>query len=292
MIEFENIVQDIKLLKTPFCGSWAGVVLVKGEQNILIDSGANSETVDDCIVPALKAEGLTPDDLDIILCTHSHGDHVGGHNRLRQISKAKIAAFGEYVDKIRDPLKYNKLIRAPFPEYSPPPSASLKGVEPDILLKENDIVAGRLRMIHTPGHDTDCVTWFDEKTKTAISGDSLQANGTELQGTGLYIDVEMYRSSVQKLLDTGVENVIAGHDYLPLGSVALGKDKAQWYLESCLNLIDSYQILIDEFRRRGETRLPDIAVDLIKHIGGRIPQFLFLPLFTVSAHCRAADEKR
>lgn len=291
MIQFSNVTQDIKLLKTPFCGSWAGVTLVKGEQNVLIDSGANSETVDECIVPALKAEGLEPDDLDLIVCTHSHGDHVGGHYRLHQISKAKIAAFADYADKIRDPLKYNKLIRAPFPKYSPPPSSSLKGVEPDVFLKDGDIVGGRLRMVHTPGHDTDCVTWYDEITKTAITGDSLQANGTELQGTGLYIDVEMYRNSVKRLLDMDIENVIAGHDYLPVGSVALGKEKARWYLESCLTLIDTYQILVDEFLRRGIKDLPEVALQLIKHVGGRIPQFIFLPMFTTRAHIASSKVK-
>lgn len=287
MLMFEEIVPGIKLLKTPFCGSWSGVILIKGDENVLIDSGASAEVVENTIVPALKAEGLTPNDIDILLNTHSHGDHIGGHFRFRELSKStKIATFGKYEHKVRDPLKYNKLIRAPFPEYSPPPSASLRGVEPDLLLDEGELVAGRLRFISTPGHDDDCVCWLDEKTQTLMSGDSLQANGTTLQGIGFYQDLGAYRNSLNLLLKTDVDNIIAGHDYLPCGGIALGREKSRWYIETCLYLTETYHILIRDFMNRGIVELPELAVQLIKHIGGQVPAYLFLPLFTVSSHLK------
>ncbi len=289
MLLFKEIVPEIKLLKTPFCGSWSGVVLIKGTENILIDSGASNEVVDEVLVPALKAEGLEPNDISILLNSHSHGDHVGGHYRFREISLAKIVAFAPSLDKMRDPLKYNKLIRAPFPEYSPPPSSSLKGIEPDVLINDGDLVAGRLRLIHTPGHDDDCVCWYDEKTKTLITGDSLQANGTELQGVGFYQDLDGYKKAIEKLLKLDVENLVSGHDYLPCGSIAIGKEKARWYLETCLTLTDTYDILIKSFKERGITELPDLARELIKHIGGQMPAFLFLPLFTVREHLKKGN---
>ena len=286
MLFFEEIVEGIKLLKTPFCGSWSGVVLIEGEKNILIDSGASTEIVDEVLVPALQKEGLSPNNIDILLNSHTHGDHIGGHYRFKEISSAEIVAFESSLDKMRDPLKYNKLIRAPFPEYSPPPSSSLKGVEPDSLVKEGDLVAGRLRLIHTPGHDDDCVCWYDEKTKTLITGDSLQANGTELQGVGFYQDLCGYRNAIKKLLQLDVENLISGHYYIPCGAVAIGKEKARWYLETCLTLTKTYDILISEFKKQGIVELPDLARDLIKHVGGQMPAFLFLPLFTVREHLK------
>ncbi len=287
MAAFEEIVSGIKLLKTPFCGSWSGVVLIKGEENILIDSGATREVVDECVVPALKAEGLLPNDISYLLCSHSHGDHVGGHKRFQEISSAKIAALSDAVDKLRDPLKYNKLIRAPFPEYSPPPSASLQGIEPDFTVDESDLIAGRLRLIRTPGHDTDCVCWFDEKTGTLMSGDSLQANGTTLQGVGFYTDLNIYRNSLRRLQELAPTNIIAGHDYLPCGEVSIGSEESKWYLDTCYSLTETYHILIKDFKAQGITEIPDLARMLIRHIGGRMPSFIFLPMFTVSAHLKA-----
>ncbi len=287
MLKFEEIVPGIKLLKTPFCGSWSGVILIRADENVLIDSGASREIVDECIVPALKDEGLNVDDISLLLNTHSHGDHVGGHCRFKEISNAKIGALSSSFDKIRDPLKYNKLIRAPFPKYSPPPSASLRGVEPDFGIEDGALIGGRLRLICTPGHDSDCVCWFDEKTRTLISGDSLQANGTLLQGVGFYQDLEVYRNSIRRLQELAPENIIAGHDYLPCGEFALGKENARWYIDTCYYLTETYHALIRDFKSRGIVELPELAIELIRHMGGHMPAFIFLPMFTVNAHLRA-----
>ncbi len=290
MLLFKEVVPDIKLLKTPFCGLWSGIILIKGKENILIDSGANAETVDTCLLPALRAEGLEPDNIDWLLNTHCHGDHIGGHARLKELSKAKIAAWRGSRDKMRDPLKYNKLIRARFPEYSAPPSTGLQGIEPDILLDDDAVIGGRLRLIHTPGHDDDCVCWLDETTKTLISGDSLQGNGTSLQGIGFYQDLTAYRNSIQKLQAMDIGNIVTGHPYEPCGAHAVGKEKSVAYLEQCLYLTRKYDILISEIREQGTTDPADIAARLIKRIGGNIPEYLFLALYTVCEHLKQESD--
>lgn len=286
MLLFETIEPGIKLLKTPFGGAWSGVILLTGDENILIDSGADAETVENCLIPALKAEGLEPGDIAWLLNTHCHGDHIGGHYRFRELSGAKIATWRGALNKLRDPLKYNKLIRARFPEFSPPPSPGLRGVEPDILLDDGAIAANRLRLIHTPGHDDDCVCWLDEASKTLISGDSLQLNGTQTQGIGFYQDLTGYRNSLRRLMNMDIENIVAGHDYLPRGALAIGREKICSYLESCLYLTDTYDILLREFRNHGATEPAELAVRLIEHLGGQAPDYLFLALYTVCEHLK------
>ena len=286
METFKEVATGIKLLKTPFCGEWSGVVLLKGNKNILIDSGASGEVVDSVIVPALEREGLVPGDISLLLCTHTHGDHIGGHFRFREISAAKIGAFEGSLDKLRSPLKYNIKIRQAFPKYSPPPSDGLKGVEPDFLVGDGEIIANRLKLVHTAGHDDDCVCWLDIQTGTLITGDSLQANGTTLQGLGFYQDLQAYRNSIKKLLELGPENLVPGHRYLPLDEVAFGAGNVKNYLESCLYLTDTYTIMLKEFLHKGISELPELAIYLIKHLGGRVPDFLFLPLYTVSQHLK------
>jgi 4-diphosphocytidyl-2-C-methyl-D-erythritol kinase len=57
MLHFEELYPDIYLLKVPFSGLWTGVMLIKGEENCLIDSGAKDTDVDQHILPALAELG-------------------------------------------------------------------------------------------------------------------------------------------------------------------------------------------------------------------------------------------
>ena len=235
MVTFKNIIDDIYLLETPFGSIWSGVVLIRGKQNILIDSGASDETVDECLIPALEKEGLDLDDISLLLNTHCHGDHIGGHYRIRELCDIKTATYKGSIDKIQHPLKYSKLIRARYPQYSPSPPPVLRGVQPDFLIEDNELVAGRLRLVHTPGHDDDTVCWFDEETKTLLTGDSLQAGGAPNLGIGFYQDLTAYRDSLLRISEMQIENIIAAHYLVPCGSTAIGKDAVQEYLSVCKN---------------------------------------------------------
>jgi ribonuclease BN (tRNA processing enzyme) len=49
----------------------SAVVVQAGSSTALVDCGP-------CILPALHRSRITPEDIDFILVTHLHGDHVGG----------------------------------------------------------------------------------------------------------------------------------------------------------------------------------------------------------------------
>jgi glyoxylase-like metal-dependent hydrolase (beta-lactamase superfamily II) len=51
------------------------VTLVKGAHKVLVDTGGPWDR--DAIISALAAEGLSPADVDHVICTHGHSDHVG-----------------------------------------------------------------------------------------------------------------------------------------------------------------------------------------------------------------------
>ena len=55
---FLNITKDIYMLKTPAGGVWSGIILIDGEEKVLIDSGENAEHIDELLVPALKELGI------------------------------------------------------------------------------------------------------------------------------------------------------------------------------------------------------------------------------------------
>lgn len=287
MCKFEKVVDGIYLLKIPFSNSWTGVILVTGDKNFLIDSGAcEPETY---IIPALKEMGMTLYDIDYLLNTHSHGDHIAGHSEIAKNKHIKVAVFEGGAETLENPAEKATKIRTRFPKHSPAPQSWLKGVKADILLKDGETIENRLMIIHTPGHDSDCVCWYDIPTKSIISGDSLQGNGTKLQGIGFYQNLVDYINSVSKLRKLEVENIIAGHNYDAMGDVIIGKENVHLALESCIDYTKKYDEFIRNILSREDDDLEKIAIDIIKNIGCGMPEYLFLALYTVTQHINSIN---
>lgn len=291
MQEFVKVLPGIHLLKVPFGPVWTGVILLTGEKNILIDTAAKDTDVDGCIVPALNAMGLNVSDIDYLVNTHCHGDHIGGNFRLRQLGDFQVAAFELAAPKISDPVPYAIQTRTKFPAHSPAPQSFLQGIPVDIVLKDGDILADRLRLIHTPGHDNDCVCWYDIPTKTIITGDSLQANGTICQGVGFYKSLSDYEYTLNRLVDMDIENILCGHDYEGLGYLITGKENVDAALATCKNYVSDYEGDIRKCLENGMNDPAQIAEWLIDHRGCGRPEHLFMALYTVTEHIHQINYK-
>lgn len=284
MVKFNKVIGDIYRLETPIDGVWNGIIFVDGKEKVLIDSGLDAQNIDECLVPALAQMGYKLSDMDWLLNTHCHGDHVGGHRRIVELSNVKVAVYKKSVPKIHDPLKYSKLIRAAFPENSPAAPAVLEGVQESLVLEEGDVIAGRLQLIATPGHDDDCVCFYDLETKTLITGDSLQGNGTASQGTALYMSLPDYRESLAKLKAMDIQNIVSGHPYLSSGDKAIGRAEAVEYLEKCEQIVAAYDEFIRQALNKGTTEIAAISEQLILYMKNKKPGYLFLPMYTVKTH--------
>ena len=284
MPKFEEIQPGIHLLKVPFSGLWTGVVLVTGDENCLIDSGATEKDVDAYILPALAELGMTLSDIHWLLNTHTHGDHIGGHARLRALAELKVAAHRSSAPKVTDPVPYAIQTRTKFPLHSPAPQCYLQGVAVDREMEDGQIIAGRLQLIHTPGHDDDCVCWYDLQTKTLITGDSLQANGTPAQGVGFYKDLDAYLATVTRLQQLGAENILCGHEYDKIGWDIRGAEAVARALQLCADYPACYQDFVLQHYRAGITDPVQLATMLIEQHGCGMPDKLFLALYTVTEH--------
>jgi glyoxylase-like metal-dependent hydrolase (beta-lactamase superfamily II) len=61
-------------------GVGKSLYLFGGQHRILVDTGANSLTPNTGkLLPNLKAEGIVPEDIDTVILTHGHPDHIGGN---------------------------------------------------------------------------------------------------------------------------------------------------------------------------------------------------------------------
>lgn len=284
MLHFEELYPDIYLLKVPFSGLWTGVMLIKGEENCLIDSGAKDTDVDQHILPALAELGLDLHSIKWLLNTHSHGDHIGGHARIANLANLSVAAHVSSAPKVADPVPYAIETRTKFPEHSPAPQCYLQGVPVERVLEDGEVIAGRLQVIHTPGHDNDCVCWYDIPTKTLITGDSLQGNGTPAQGVGFYKNLEEYLASLQKLQQMPIENIICGHEYDEIGWNISGTEAVSKALQCCRNAVARYHDFILRQYQAGMSDPVELALELIRTHGCAMPEKLFLALYTVTQH--------
>lgn len=81
--EFDGIFR----LKIPFEELYTSVFLIKTQKStILVDTASSNDDVDLYILPALKQMGYELSDIDVLILTHSHGDHAGGITRIAELA--------------------------------------------------------------------------------------------------------------------------------------------------------------------------------------------------------------
>lgn len=78
------------------------VTLIKGPKNIIVDTGGPWDR--EKIIDALAAEGLDAKDINYVICTHGHSDHIGNNNLFAgatfvvsfDISKGDLYTFHDF----------------------------------------------------------------------------------------------------------------------------------------------------------------------------------------------------
>ena len=84
---FVEETKQVYRLKVPFDNIYTSVFLiVSGNEAVLVDCATTRGDVDGYILPALAALGYRLFDIKALVLTHSHGDHAGGLNRIRELA--------------------------------------------------------------------------------------------------------------------------------------------------------------------------------------------------------------
>jgi glyoxylase-like metal-dependent hydrolase (beta-lactamase superfamily II) len=173
----------------PFTGPGTNTYLVgRGRRPLILDTGAGVSVYPDLLARGLE-EMCHSQELDKIVVTHAHGDHLGGVKQIRP-------RFGEL-----------DVLKKPWPGHDEIAAA------PITPLADGDQVmadGATLRAVFTPGHAPDHLCYYLEQERAIFTGDVILGAGTTVipDDTG---DLGQYMNSLRRLLELDPNLIYPAH---------------------------------------------------------------------------------
>lgn len=178
------------------------IVSNKNKECLIFDPGEEGAR----LVKELRSKGLKP---LAILLTHTHFDHIGAVDALREVFDLPLYVHEKEVSWLADPLKNGSGKYAELPNYT----VNAPNDE-HILRTEGELTIGdfTFNVAHTPGHSPGSVSFIFKEDGFAIVGDTLferSVGRTDLFGGSTDV---LLKSIHNKLLSLPEDTIIyPGH---------------------------------------------------------------------------------
>jgi glyoxylase-like metal-dependent hydrolase (beta-lactamase superfamily II) len=213
-------------IEAPYQGNAVHLYLVRGSKLALIDSGA-ADSPAAAVEPVLRELGLGWSDLDFLLNTHGHRDHLGGNGEVKAAApRVSIGLHRADAHLAGGPEAHlpdaSALLRMLGREDLVPEQEALlrkvvgKAVGIERELEDGDVVDlgsdVRLSVVHTPGHTDGSVCFFWESYGMVFSGDAVQGHGWRAGVTPIYFDMA-YVDSLDRIEALGASTLCMGHTF-------------------------------------------------------------------------------
>jgi glyoxylase-like metal-dependent hydrolase (beta-lactamase superfamily II) len=185
------------VVPTPFPVGPVNCWLLRGDPLTLVDAGPNTPEALAALEAGLAGHGLRLEDIELLVLTHQHSDHVGLVATIRARSGCRVAGhelLAGYVADVEAALIAEEeweerllLFHGTSPERVEAFLAIARDRRPyggagaalDLQLAEGDVVeAGglRLRVTLRPGHSPTDTLFVDDASGSALAGDHLIAH--------------------------------------------------------------------------------------------------------------------
>jgi glyoxylase-like metal-dependent hydrolase (beta-lactamase superfamily II) len=240
-------------IPTPFAVGRVNCYLIEDEPLTLVDTGPNSGKALDELESQLSDHGHSIEDLEQLIVTHQHIDHLGLAEIVVQRSGARVAALGIARERLanfdddaeaEDRFAVELMLRNGIPEEVTVAlrsvSRSFRGwgshVEVTHPLEDGQALPfgdRTLQAIHRPGHSPSDTVFWDEQRRILIAADHLIAHissnplisrpldGSEKRPQALVTYIE----SMRRTREMPAEIVLSGHGDPITDHVALIDDR-------------------------------------------------------------------
>jgi glyoxylase-like metal-dependent hydrolase (beta-lactamase superfamily II) len=225
---------------TPFAVGRVNCYLIEDEPLTLIDTGPNSGKSLDELEQALAVHGRTIEELELIVITHQHMDHIGLLEILERRSGGEVAAIellAPYLANFRDNVVADDdYAQEIMRRHGVPADLTTVlgavgvafrafGSRGDVTrtLRDGEDLALRdrtLRVLHRPGHSPSDTIFWDEERQILIAGDHLLAHISSNPLISRPLDGDPNGPRPQALL-TYIDSMLATRE-LPAGLVLTG----------------------------------------------------------------------
>jgi glyoxylase-like metal-dependent hydrolase (beta-lactamase superfamily II) len=180
-------------IPTPFAVGRVNLYLIEDDPLTLVDAGPNSGKALDELERALAVHGRRIEDLELIVLTHQHIDHVGLASILARRSGAEVAALGalapylenfseeaELDDAFAETMMLRHGITADVGSALRAVSRAFRGWGGAARVTQPLVDGGTLelahrsfRVLHRPGHSPSDTIFWDEASGELVGGDHL-----------------------------------------------------------------------------------------------------------------------
>ena len=225
-------------LPLPHIGS-VNAWLLKGDPLTLVDTGPRDDQALDALEAGLRRAGVRLEDVELVLGTHHHLDHLGLAATIQRRAGARIAvldATAGYMQRYADRTAMERRFsRALMAHHGVPAAVIADGEEfweyivagserfdADVRLRHGDRIraGGReLRVLARPGHSTTDTLFVDDADGIAFVGDHLLArisSNTEIypaeepDGTRPRARIE-YLGNLRRTAGMPLRRLLTGH---------------------------------------------------------------------------------
>ncbi|WP_270179180.1 MBL fold metallo-hydrolase [Alkalihalobacillus sp. CinArs1] len=178
---------------TPFLVGPVNCFLIKGDAVTLVDTGPRTSRAKEVLVSQLKDHGFSLEDVDQVILTHHHPDHIGLAGLMREMGKNVLGHWknDRWLEMKDSFLQEHEMFMRGIYQSAGVHDRFLHHVHDvkeylsftdratcDVHLTEGDEVPGckGWKVIETPGHAQSHISLLHEQTGTMIAGDHLIKN--------------------------------------------------------------------------------------------------------------------